>query len=226
MKKSKLKKLFVGRRKQRAFVGITILVGLSLLSISGVRLWDWYTTTQRLNLPSPSATVTISDSTPDEAKVDVTKEAYVVPADQPRSLEIPTLSVNSFIQQVGIDQFGAIATPSNIHMTGWYNGSVKPGEDGISIIDGHVSGRYESAVFSDLKNIKQGEPLTILYGNNRRVDFTVVEVSQYAKEEASQHIFKKLPAVDQQLVLVTCGGTFNTSDQSYDQRVLVYAQKN
>jgi hypothetical protein len=133
--------------------------------------------------------------------------------------------VKGFIQQVGIDQFNAIATPSSIHIAGWYSGSVKPGESGVSIIDGHVYGRYNSAIFYDLKNVKSGDNITVEYGDARRVNFSVVKVVLYSKDETSQQIFEKLPSVDRQLLLISCTGKFIKSSQTYDKRVFVYAKK-
>lgn len=201
------------------------VAGLSLLALFIGKLGDWYGTTHHLHLPPPSVTITHSDTKPNEAKVDTGKDIYNVPADQPRLLELPAIGVKGFIQQVGIDQFGAIATPTNIHMAGWYTGSVKPGEDGVSIIDGHVHGRYEPAIFYTLKDLKVGDAVAVEYGNGRRVTFSVTKVSQYDKGSAAAHLFEKQPSITRQLVLVTCGGTFDKSSQTYTQRVVVYAKR-
>lgn len=97
--------------------------------------------------------------------------------------------------------------------------------DGVSVIDGHVQGRFELAIFYRLKDLKIGEAITVEYGDGRRIHFTIMKVAQYDADETSLRLFEKLPSIDKQLVLVTCGGTFDKSSQTYDQRFVVYAQK-
>src|SRR5262245_48002539 len=62
-------------------------------------------------------------------------------ATDPKKIIIPSIGVDAFVQQVGVDQKKQIAVPDNIHMVGWFINSVRPGQKGLSIIDGHVNGR-------------------------------------------------------------------------------------
>ena len=109
-------------------------------------------------------------------------------------------------------------------MAGWYTDSAKPGEQGVSILDGHVHGRFEPGIFENIHKLKAGDAITVEYGDGTRHNFSVVKVSTYAANEAAAHMFDKLPSTDKELVLITCGGTYNKVDSSYDQRVLVYAK--
>jgi sortase A len=209
---------------KKAIAAIVIIIGGAGLLVSGIIFWDWYTTTHHFRLPSPTATVIHSSDKPNETPINTHAAAYTVPADQPRLIELPTLGISGFIQRVGLDQNNAIATPGNVHMAGWYTGSATPGEDGVSIIDGHVHGRYEPGIFEHLDQLKSGDPITIEYGNGDRHKFSVVKVTSYPAAEAATHMFDALPSINQELVLITCGGKFNRQNASYDQRVLVYAQ--
>lgn len=202
-----------------------LVIGLILACLGIIRFWDWHEVTHRTDLPSPSQVVTHSEDTPSETTIDTGTVSYNVAPDQPKMLTLPSLGVSGFIQKVGIDQHKAIATPNNVHMAGWYTHSVKPGEDGVSVIDGHVRGRYAPAIFSRLDGLQPGNDVSVMYGDGRRVDFKVVKVAQYNKDKALDRLFEKLPSIDQQLVLITCSGTFNASTATYDQRTLVYAER-
>jgi LPXTG-site transpeptidase (sortase) family protein len=193
--------------------------------MSGFAIVDWYTTTHQLRIPVSNVTITHSSSKPNEAPIDTRKVTYTVPAYQPRLIELPTLHVSGFIQRVGLDQDNAVTTPDSIHMAGWYTGSAKPGENGSSIIDGHVSGRYEPAIFKDLHLMKAGDPIKVEYGNGSSYVFTVVKVGNYSASEAAVHMFDVQPSVEQQLVLITCAGIYSKNTATFDRRVLVYAKK-
>lgn len=213
------------RDKKSAVILSMLIIGLALVCLGIIRFWDWHEVTHRTDLPSPSQVVTRSEDTPSETTLDADTIPYNVAPDQPKILALPSLGVSGFIQKVGIDQHKAIATPNNVHMAGWYINSVKPGEDGVSVIDGHVRGRYAPAFFSRLYELEPGNDIGVMYGDGRRVDFKVVKVAQYDKDKALDRLFEKLPSVDQQLVLITCSGTFDASTATYDKRTLVYAER-
>jgi hypothetical protein len=207
-----------------AALGLLVLVGLGLLTSFALRAVDWYSTTHIYSLPPASSVVTHSSTTPSEAPIDTRTAAYKVAADQPRLLEIPTLGIHSFIQQVRIDQHQAIATPNSASMTGWYTGSARPGDVGVSIIDGHVLGRFRPAVFANLHKLAPSDAISVSFGNGRVTSFSVIKVEHYSLEDATSHLFQQIPGVERQLVLITCGGAFNRATSTYDERVLVYAK--
>ncbi len=199
-------------------------IGGAGLIIASTTLWNWYTTTHRFRLPSPTVTVIHSSDKPNETPINVHTDTYVVPADQPRLIELPTIGVSGFIQRVGLDQDNAVATPNNIHMAGWYTNSAKPGGDGVSLIDGHVHGWYEPGIFENLHLLKPGDPIAVEYGDGQRRKFSVIRVSSYSVDDAAKHMLDLLPSAKQELVLITCGGTFDKTSSLYNQRILVYAQ--
>jgi sortase (surface protein transpeptidase) len=139
----------------------TLLLGLGLLGFSASYLWDWYSHTSG-TAPPPTINKTITHSTdrPDERSVSQSSE-YNVPADQPKKIIIPSIAAEGFIQPVGKDQYNNVGVPTNIHFAGWYVDSVKPGNPGLSVIDGHVSSLYGSALFAKLKNLRDNDKVTV-----------------------------------------------------------------
>ena len=172
---------------------------------------------------TPTSTVTQSSTDPSEAKVSPNDFANI-PADQPKQIIIPTIKVTGYIQKVGVDKSNQIAVPDNIYLAGWYTNSVKPGEPGLSIIDGHVLGRYNDAIFKSLGNLKPGDAFSIIYGDNSEKNFTVKEVKTLPVNDTATYLMQKDPNIAKQLNLITCGGNFDKKSQQYDKRVVVKSQ--
>ncbi|MCK9368864.1 class F sortase [Candidatus Dojkabacteria bacterium] len=164
--------------------------------------------------------VTISTETPDE---EIPEEFYVAP-DLPKRIKIPTLDVVGYIQSVGIDQNKDIAVPTNVHIAGWYVNSVKPGDVGLSIMDGHKDGSTIGGVFANLKNLKKGDAFSIEYGDGSVRDFKVVEVKQLSLKKAFDLMYRKRSDIARQLNLVTCGGKYNKKTKTYEDRIIVIAK--
>lgn len=171
----------------------------------------------------PTKTVVLSTDKPIEAPVS-SNDFIKVPADQPREIIIPSISVDGYIQKVGIDQNNQMAVPNNIHLAGWYVNSVKPGEPGLSIIDGHVLGRYNDAIFKDLINLTPGDTFSIVYGDNSEKLFVVKEVKLLPVNDTAVYLNTKDLNINSQLNLITCGGNFDRNSQTYDKRVVVKSE--
>lgn len=114
--------------------------------------------------------------------------------------------------------------PSNVHMTGWFVGEAKPGEPGLSIIDGHVQGRYQPSIFKNLHKLRPGDRFTIEFGNYSTKEFEVVSVNSYPTGEAAKHLFYRDESIPSQLNLITCSGVYNRTNQQYDQRLIVVSK--
>jgi hypothetical protein len=204
-------------------LGLFVVAG-GLLVFSGVGLWQKYRATHNPRpLPPPTKTVSASVTMPDETPIAAASH-YQVPAGQPRQITLPTIGAEGFIQKVSIDQHGAIAVPSNVHMAGWYTGEAVPGEPGLSIMDGHVQGKYQPGIFQNLRRLKPKDTFSVAFGNGSSRQFEVVSVTLYATQEVTSHLFKKHGGIPAQLNLITCGGTYNTKSQQYDKRVLVISK--
>ena len=167
--------------------------------------------------------VTQSVDKPNEATVSSNDFANV-PADQPKEILIPSISVDGYIQKIGVDNNSQMAVPNNIHLAGWYVNSVKPGESGLSIIDGHVLGRYNDAIFKDLINLTPGNTFSIIYGDNSEKLFAVKEVKLLPVSDTAVYLNTKDQNIISQLNLITCGGNFDRNSQTYDKRVVVKSE--
>jgi sortase (surface protein transpeptidase) len=202
-----------------------LIVGLGLIAFSILNFWEWYSRTQGTAKP-PTAGETITHSTdrPDERSVP-NDAVYNVPADQPKKIIISSIGVAGFIQPVGKDQYENIGVPTNIHFAGWYVKSVKPGEPGLSVIDGHVSSLYGAALFAKLKNLRQNDEVQIQFGDDSIRHFQVVEKRALSESQTGKFLLTKHDDIDKQLNLVTCGGAFNKISDKYNDRLVVVTKR-
>lgn len=164
--------------------------------------------------------ITESVEIPDESEP---KEFYV-PPDLPKIITIPSISVRGYIQSVGIDQDGLIAVPTNVHLAGWYINSVKPGKNGLSIIDGHRDGATMGGIFRNLEKLKKGSKISIEYGDGSVEDFEVVDLKTLSIEEAYDFMYSRIDGIDVQLNLVTCGGKWSKEIKTYEDRIILRAK--
>ncbi len=168
--------------------------------------------------------LTYSTDKPEETKPK--KETYRwqgQPTD-PKLITLSTINTEGFIQKVGVDQNKQIAVPNNIHVAGWFNQSVLPGEKGLSIIDGHVTGRVNNGIFKDLEKLKDGDTFKIEFGNGTSKDFKVVKKVDVLVKDAAGVLFSQEPGIERQLNLITCSGVFDKKSQSYPNRLIVITQ--
>jgi LPXTG-site transpeptidase (sortase) family protein len=202
---------------------LTVISTFAAIALIGFGLWGYLQQYRATNNPNPAIPVEVvrhSTDNPDETKP-ICDESYQVEPNKPRKIEIPSLNVSGCIQQVGVDENNNIAVPTNIHVAGWFVDSVLPGEAGVSIIDGHVQGRYEEAIFKQLVNLKAGDQIIIEYGNRDIRTFEVVSNSNHTIEQTASEQFIQLEDVDKQLTLITCGGNYDQALGEFDERIVV-----
>jgi len=163
--------------------------------------------------------VTTSVEVPEE---NIPEEFYVAPED-PKKIIIPSIGVEALIQLVGRDQNGNIAVPNNIHLAGWYVNSVRPGERGLSIIDGHKDGITAIGVFYNLDKVASDDVVIVEFGDGSKKEFKVIEIKQVPISDAFTAMYTRYKEYDSQVNLVSCAGSYNQSIKTYDDRIVVVA---
>jgi len=172
---------------------------------------------------SDANTVSYSTDKPSEIKPDKTAYKWRGGPTDPKMIIIPSIGVDGFMQNVGVDQNKQVAVPNNIHMGGWFNQSARPGENGLSIIDGHVDGYQNDGIFKRLSELKKGQTFTVEKGDGSRLEYSVLDIKTVPTEAAAAVLFSQEPTVTSQLNIITCGGSFDKEDRSYTERVIVIA---
>jgi LPXTG-site transpeptidase (sortase) family protein len=150
---------------------------------------------------------------------------YVVAPDLPRAIYIDKLGVQAKVIRVGVTDTNAMAVPKSIYEAGWYDGSVKPGETGAVVVNGHVSGPTRDGVFHDLKQLKSGDNLVLEKGDKTKLTYKVRRVQELAVKDVDMtKLLVAEPGV-KSLHLITCGGLFDQEVLQFQSRVIVYADQ-
>lgn len=173
--------------------------------------------------PTPTHVVTHSTLAPSEKAVTPATYHSAAVGDQPSYIKLPTIHAEGYIQNVGIDQNGAVAAPSNVNLAGWYIDSLSPGQPGLSIIDGHVDGIKSPGIFYHLNKLAAGDPIEVDLANGQKKLFTVRSTQQLASDAAATALFGRNYQLSSQLNIITCGGTWNNSTHAYSDRIVVTA---
>ena len=101
---------------------------------------------------------------------------------------------------------------------------VRPGEKGLSIIDGHLNGNSRDGIFIDLEKVTTGDTYVIEFGDGSKRDFRVKDVKIVDLEDAAGVLFSQDPSIASQLTLITCGGTYDKQARLYDKRIIVTSE--
>ncbi|MBQ0985559.1 class F sortase [Streptomyces sp. F63] len=140
----------------------------------------------------------------------------------PQQVSIPSLGVSSALETLGQNKDGAMTTPKNPDLAGWYEPGPTPGSEGPAVIAGHVTWNGEDAVFKDLKTLKAGDTVEVKRQDGKTATFTVDRVEEYPKKEfPTLEVYKNLDHAG--LRLVTCGGEFDADRHYYTHNVVVFA---
>jgi LPXTG-site transpeptidase (sortase) family protein len=141
----------------------------------------------------------------------------------PKQITIPKINVNANFQYVGTTEDGQMDVPSNGTDVAWYEYGARPGEEGNSVIAGHLD-TYTSrtAVFTNLKKLVNGDDIYVTDENGKKYHFQVTKNIFYSNATAPvKEIFG--PASKSHLILITCGGAWDRKAGTYSQREVVYA---
>jgi sortase (surface protein transpeptidase) len=141
----------------------------------------------------------------------------------PVKVEIPSINVEANIEQVGILDNGQMGVPQAVNDVGWFEPGVKPGSKGSSVLAGHVDSKTGPAIFFNLKDLKPGDEIFVTDEQGTTLTFTVKDQKSYPRGSAPiDEIFQTTEG--QNLNLITCSGTFNRSEGTHEERLVVFAE--
>ena len=142
---------------------------------------------------------------------------------RPGRLVLPALGVDAAVVPVGVGPGGALSIPDNARVIGWWSGGAAPGSPvGTVLMAGHVdSAQTGPGALARLSQAPVGARLTVR-GPGSEMTYVVRARRRYLKQDLPwRTIFAQgeLP----RLVLVTCGGDFDSSTRHYTDNVVVIA---
>ncbi|HVH22830.1 MAG TPA: class F sortase [Pseudonocardia sp.] len=135
-------------------------------------------------------------------------------------LDIPKLGIRSTVLELGVDATGALQPPAEPDVVGWFSGAAAPGEQGPTVIAGHVDSRTGPGIFFDLKDLARGDLVEVGRSDGRTATYRVTGVQVVDKDRfPTQQVYG--PTAGAELRLITCGGTFDRTTGHYLRNVVV-----
>lgn len=149
--------------------------------------------------------------------------SFEAPA-EPVRLRIPSIGVDANIQSAGLLKDGTMGIPTNFTDVAWYNRGARPGMPGSAVIDGHLDGKdVPEAVFYNLGRLRVGDLVEVEDSRGVVLKFKVVDIETYDYKASASEVFSG-DATKARLNLITCGGNWDKSKKTYDERVVVFTE--
>lgn len=140
---------------------------------------------------------------------------------RPTTVRVAGIGLEASIIPVGVDANNQFAVPA-ADTVGWYQHSSSPGSPGASVLAAHVDYGGTPGAFFNLAEVLPGDTLEIEMDDGTVLLYQVTGNTIYDKAELpAGELFRK--DGDSVLQLITCGGTFNPSQHSYEANVVVTA---
>jgi LPXTG-site transpeptidase (sortase) family protein len=141
----------------------------------------------------------------------------------PSRLIIPALKIDTIVEHVGVTKAGLMGNPSNFVNVAWFKFGPAPGDEGSAVIGGHVDNALAlDGVFKHLNTLKAGDMIEVKNEAGATLSFRVSAVETYPYQSVPQAIFTKTGGV--YLNLITCAGTWQSKQHTYDQRLVIYTE--
>ncbi|MEO7130855.1 MAG: class F sortase [Dermatophilaceae bacterium] len=191
-------------------------------------------------VPSDPATITLPatlNPAQDSATAGPGSQRVCRPG-EPARLIIPSLGVDAPFERIGLDQQAPadaegrrpLGNPTDRTKAGWYADGPEPGSGrGTVLTNGHTY-RNNSAIFNEdfASTIAVGQLIHIETTDGSTCSYVVSRVwpevnsaTDYPRIVASEHLYDT--AGPERLFLTTCGGSWNSAAQSYDEISLLIA---
>lgn len=170
--------------------------------------------------PTPPATTGAAPHKTEEAKQ--TAASY----DLPVRLRIPKINVDAPIDPMGLTPEGDMQAPGGLHNVGWYKFGPHPGDSGSAVIAGHFgrSKDEELPVFEQLQALTAGDTIHVEDEKGQVVTFVVRKLQTFGQNETAQNVFSSNDE-KAHLNLITCQGAWDSTQQTYADRLVVFSDK-
>ena len=145
----------------------------------------------------------------------------LIPPSPPAQLLIPNLNVHRPVEGVGANRSGVMNLPVNAWNAGWYQAGPIPGAPGDAVIEGHAGYPDHPMMFGKLGTLRPGDKIFVVLGDGSRRLFLVSSMAVLPVGSAPPGMGE--PYGPARLTLVTCTGSFDANNFSYNKRLVVEA---
>jgi sortase (surface protein transpeptidase) len=143
----------------------------------------------------------------------------------PIRVRVPRLGVDAPIVPVVVSGSGFLGVPSDPRTVGWWAGGALPGADsGSAVLVGHVDSATAGAgALFQLRRLVPGD-VVVVQGGGGAVQYRITGLREYHKANLpADQIFARNGIA--RLVMITCGGSFDTQTHHYQDNVIAYGKR-
>ena len=125
---------------------------------------------------------------------------------------------------VGVVDNGRLEVPDDPRNVGWWAGGAAPGDPlGTVVLAGHLDSADQGlGVFATLLNVRTGQRVTIRDATGHQHRYEVTTRRSYPRDQLPAWVFQRRGSP--RLILLTCGGRYDTRRHHYTQTVVVLAK--
>ena len=139
----------------------------------------------------------------------------------PTGIVIDSLNLSGYVVPVGLEDDGAMEVPS-VDEIGWYFYGATPGRPGATVLVAHVWWDDSPGPFRRLGIVEPGQTVEVEIEGGDIHRYQIVKRTMYDKDALPSDLWRNTGP--ETLVLITCGGDFNSSSRRYEQNIVVYAE--
>ena len=149
-------------------------------------------------------------------------ELPVLSKSEPKEIIIDRIKVRAPIIELGLQKDRTIEVPETGTDVGWYKYGPTPGENGASVLVGHLDTPEGAAVFYNLEDLEPGDTVTVTRADNTEAVFKVTSKEAYFQNSfPTQRVYS--PTSYPSLRLITCEGEYLEDEGHYSKNLVVYA---
>ncbi|MGC4956672.1 class F sortase [Actinomadura citrea] len=142
----------------------------------------------------------------------------------PERIKIPSIKVDARIRRVTTERDGTLGVPplTRVREVGWWEDGPTPGENGSSVLVGHVDSKSGPGAFYRLGALHLGRRIEVVREDGTAPAFRIDRIKRVDKDEfPTDSVYGQRGRPE--LRLVTCGGRFDRKRGHYVDNVIVYA---
>ncbi len=125
------------------------------------------------------------------------------------------------IRPIGLQPDGQLEIPDETEI-GWYRHGATAGQAGATVLAAHVSWNDTTGPFARLGTVEPGDQIELRLDDGSVRHYEVVERNMFGKLALpKERIWRRTGP--EELVLITCGGSFNPELRSYRENIVVFA---
>ncbi|MDB5186508.1 MAG: Sortase family enzyme [Candidatus Saccharibacteria bacterium] len=158
----------------------------------------------------------------DETHDKESNKTYRVVASMPRYIRIPKIGVDEKVVPLSITGKD-LQQPLNIFDVGWYDSLVRPGENGVAVVAGQMSGPTKAGVFSSLGALQPNDKVEIEKGDGKKLKYRVVRIQAFDNDKITlTEVVVPAEAGKPGLNMITFTNRYDVVSQKFEKRLIVY----